>query len=476
MIDLLRRFFRTTFGHALAGAVVLWAALPPCDLGPLAFVAPVAWILLIRRESLPGRRPYRALYAVGFLFWMAALHWLRLPHPATSLGWVAMSAYFACYLPLFVCLSRTAVHQWRVPVILAAPIVWTGLELVRAYLFTGMTMASLGHTQYRWIALIQISDLAGAYGVGFLVMLVAACLGRMLPIDGRARTWWPLLPAGAAMAAALVYGYVRTSGETSEPVLRVALIQGSIDTVLEPEPDIYQRVWKEYLDLSRQAKKKYGELDLLVWPETTFPDTLVTYTTDAQIPDGFEGTDGSEDIDAEFQQYLAQAAAHTPDVMASMAQSLDTALILGVATHHFGPEGVRRFNSAVFVDRGGRLQDRYDKTHLVLFGEYVPFADLFPLAPGADAAAGESRSSGQPARWPSRSAAIATRAEHLLRERPVARDPARQVNTPRGRGSAGSRICWSIVTNDGWFWGSSELDMHLIVRGVSGRSNAANRC
>ena len=63
---------------------------------------------------------------------MAALHWLRLPHRATSFGWVALSFYFAFYLPVFVGLSRVAVHRLRVPVILAAPVVWTGLELARA--------------------------------------------------------------------------------------------------------------------------------------------------------------------------------------------------------------------------------------------------------------------------------------------------------------------------------------------------------
>ena len=65
---------------------------------------------------------------------------------------------------------------------LAAPIIWTGLELARAHLLTGMSMASLGHTQYRWIDLIQLSDLAGAYGVSFVVMFVAASLARMIPV------------------------------------------------------------------------------------------------------------------------------------------------------------------------------------------------------------------------------------------------------------------------------------------------------
>ena len=90
--------------------------------------------------------------------------------------------------------------------------VWTGLELARAHLLTGMTMASLGHTQYRWIELIQLSDLAGAYGVSFVVMFVAASSGADASLHADGRRWdvfWPLLPAAAVLAAALLYGHVR---------------------------------------------------------------------------------------------------------------------------------------------------------------------------------------------------------------------------------------------------------------------------
>jgi len=451
MLALLRRFFCTTFGQGLAGAALLWAALPPWDLGPLAFVAPVAWVMLVRREVLPGRRPYGALYAVGFLFWMATLHWLRLPHPATMLGWLGVAIYFGAYLPLFVALARVGVHQLRVPVILAAPLVWTGLELVRGHLLTGMTMASLGHTQYRWITLIQMSDLAGAYGVSFLVMTVAACLARMLPVDGQRRAYWPLLPAGAVMAGALSYGYWRTSGETTQPGLHVALIQGSIDTVLDPDPEVYHKVWKEYVQLSLKAVKQHRDLDLLVWPETTFPETLVTYTQHARVPEGFDGTR------REFLKRLGQAAERARRTLVGLARELDVAMILGISTHHYGPDGMERFNSAVFVRRDGRVLGRYDKTHLVLFGEYVPFADWLPwIQPLTPLPVSLNEGQG-PVAFEHRGVRIApnicyeTVLPHVIR---------RQILGLRARGEEPDVLV--NLTNDGWFWGCSELDMHLV--------------
>src|SRR5690606_19504992 len=120
-----------TLALSSAGSLLAWAALPPLDWSILAFLAPVPWVLLIRRERLPGWRPCLSLWLAGFAFWLAAVYWLCLPHPATSLGWLALSFYLAFYLPVFVGLSRTAVHALRLPVVIAAPVVFTGLELAR---------------------------------------------------------------------------------------------------------------------------------------------------------------------------------------------------------------------------------------------------------------------------------------------------------------------------------------------------------
>ena len=101
----------STIVIALTGSLLMWAAQPPLALGWLGWVAPVPWLWLVREPELAGRRPYRTLWFAAFVFWMAALHWLRLPHPAVYLGWFALSAYLAMYLPLFVGLSRVAVHR-----------------------------------------------------------------------------------------------------------------------------------------------------------------------------------------------------------------------------------------------------------------------------------------------------------------------------------------------------------------------------
>ena len=457
----LRTWYRSTFGLAALGAILLWAALPSVDgsfswlWAALAWVAPVSWVQLIRRTELRGRRPYRMIWLAGFLFWLAALHWLRLPHWMTSFGWVALAFYLAFYLPVFVGLARLAVHRLKIPVIVAAPVVWTGLELARGHLLGGFTMASLGHTQYRWIELIQLSDLAGAYGVGFVVMTVAACLGRTIRSDQTPAARWPLLPLVAVLAATVIYGKVRISESRSDGdsgKIRVLLIQGSIDTRLDPEPGSRERMHRQYRRLSEEAVGRYGEVDLVVWPETVFGYPLFDYQEDAPPPDDWAGTR------TDFERALEAFKLDSSRPMAEMALALNSRLLVGVSTFEQGADRTKHFNSAAFVDRAGRLVVRYDKMHLVMFGEYVPLTDRIAwldrlagsLCPKADR--GE-----RPAAFELGPLRIAPNIcfesviPHLIR---------RHVNTLARSGREPDVLI--NLTNDGWFWGSSELDMHLI--------------
>ena len=97
----------------LAGASAAW-------LWPLAWVAPVPWLVLIRRRELAGRRPYRHA-VVGRLYLLARrCTGCACRIPSTSLGWLALSGYLGCYLPVFVALARVAVHELRISSIIAA--------------------------------------------------------------------------------------------------------------------------------------------------------------------------------------------------------------------------------------------------------------------------------------------------------------------------------------------------------------------
>ncbi len=394
---------------------------------------------------------------VGFLFWMAALHWLRLPHPATSIGWVALSFYFAFYLPVFVGLSRVAVHRLGVSVIVAAPVVWTGLELLRGHLLGGMTMASLGHTQYLWPPIIQISDLAGAYGVSFLIMLVAACLGRAPRWAGHGRALWALSVAAGAMAGALGYGWFRASERVAgpaAPTLRVAIIQGSIDTEMTTDPQVSITSHEHYVELTEEAVRRYPELDLIMWPETTFRDPLITVASGAKVPEELAREGISQ---PQFEQWLREDLPDTLPEMTRLATQFGAPMILGIEQYHFGPEGRKRFNCAAMVTAEGvMVRSVYAKMHPVTFGEYIPFADRFPLLQRITPLA-ESLSAGdRPEVFELDGLLLAPSIcyesvlPHLIR---------RQILSLAAEGREPDVLI--NLTNDGWFRGSSQLDMHL---------------
>ncbi len=461
----------TTLALGLFGSLLLWLSFPPVDLWPLAWVAPVPWLLIVRRRELRGRRPYVKLWIAGFVFWMAILHWLRLPHWATSFGWVALAAYTGVYLPVFVGLTRVAVHAWHWPLMLAAPVVWTGLELVRAHLLTGYTTASLAHTQYRWLALIQFADLAGAHGIAFLVMFVAACVARTIPCNdtelcakrkgpsgnpltlpsppkGERGYWalWPIVLLVAAMAAALAYGHARISQEHGRPGPRIALIQGSIESEVKADPSKNEVVFREYFDLSRRAVRENSALDLIVWPETMFRRPLITYERDTRPPHGADWTVAD----------LHATAADSRRLIAEVAKALGTPLLLGIDHHHYLAGAVDMYNAAIHVDRTGKILGRYDKMHPVLFGEYVPFGEAFPWLYHVTPLPGGLKAGATPHAFDVSGTRVAPNIcfesilPHLIR---------RQVNELRDSGRTPDILV--NLTNDGWYRGSSELDLHL---------------
>ncbi|MFO0896583.1 MAG: apolipoprotein N-acyltransferase [Pirellulales bacterium] len=426
----------------------MWAALPPLDWWPLAWIAPIPWLLLARLERLPGRRPYAALWLAGFVFWMAALHWLRLPHWATSFGWVALSFYLAFYIPVFVGLVRVGIHRLHWPLALVAPVVWTGLELVRAYLLTGFSMGSLSHTQSRWLALIQISDVTGGYGVSFVVMLVAAALAGVWP-PAKRRAWAAVPVAALAVVACLTYGAQRMQPPTDARGPQIALIQGSIDTMFDGDPERTDRILAQYRALTAQALKASPNAALVVWPESMYPHGWLTAEADA---------DGGPDHPAFTAGQLRAFAEDSREGIERLAREVGLPMVVNAGRQHVSAGGrVDFFNTAILVDPQRGIVAWYDKMHPVMFGEYIPFGGWLPwlyrltplqggLTPGAQAKA-----------FP---VAGLTACPSVCYETVLPQVIRRQVRQLEEQGTPSDFLL--NVTNDGWFWGSSELEMHLV--------------
>lgn len=454
-VDSPSNFLRTT----LLGSVLVWLAFPPVGWSGLVWVAPVLWLRWITTHQLPGHRPYFVLWFAGTTFWLLTLHWIPLPHPLNYIAWLALASYLGVYLPVFMALSRVGVHCLRLPLWLVAPVVWTGLDWLRGHLFTGFLMGSLAHTQAGQIQVIQIANLLGEYGVTFLILLVAACLTQcLLSNPAKPARIQPkyLTPALFAVMATLIYATMQSvapladlKSNIDKPSPRIALIQGHTLADWKNDLDKQVSIMEEHLNLSFAAVKKsrerdHREVDLVIWPETAFRERYDTVDKHFRLPD-----------DVPSSRLTAGK-----DYLQKFVRRLGCAVLVGIDHAHLsntddGEVEGDYYNAAVLVDRRGTVCGMYDKMHRVVLGEYVPFADWLPWLDGLSITGAVQRGEGPVAMQQGG----VTYAVNICYETAVPHLIRRHVVQLSDQGQTPDVLV--NLTNDAWFWGSSELDMHL---------------
>lgn len=416
---------------ALLSAALLWAAFPPLDLGFLAAVALVPWwSALAARERGTGL----ASFLLGFAFFLGSLAWLLW---VTVPGWVALCAYLALYFLAFDLLWRFLRRRLPVPPSLLAAVLWTALEYVRATLFTGFPWLLLGHAAWRMRTLLQSADLAGAYGLTFLFALAnalaaAATTNRRASPAGHPSGLPERLAAAALVALSLAYGAwrIRTLSQADGP--RVASVQMDVRLSPDREPPDGRAVFEAILDLAKRVPP--GSADLVVWPET-----MVAAPLDDSWP----------------------AAAILWPRLRNAARGAGCPILVGAFGLHprdGDPGAARRCNSAWLVEpaREGPAP-RYDKMHLVPFGEYIPLGEALPflryLVPAAFRTgmhAGRRAVRFPAGRW--------TFAVAICFEDTVP-GVARRLLREGGEGKADFLV---NISNDGWYNGWWEFDQHLV--------------
>jgi apolipoprotein N-acyltransferase len=386
------------YAPPLATALLLWLSFFPVDWGWLGWVALVPLLTLIARPD--PRRVCWAAFLGGLLFALPALQWIRLASAPMYFAWIGLALVIGVQFALFVGVTRRLTLRAGVPLLLAAPVVWTFLEYLRANITIGFAWYYLGHTQHEFLAVIQLADLFGAYGVSFLVMLVNVALFQML------HAWWGAagtqrcVPAtvaaswllvAALVAAALGYGFWRLGQDTFEAGPRLALVQGNLPQYLKNtnDPDTQARVNRHFDDLAIQAARTEPKPDLIVWSETSFRDWWIRVAPEL-IP---VGSGGMAYWSAGNNRFLLPPELAWPGVPAEWqfehrrsgrilfdkARAWQVPTLLGLNARVLEPAGDRKYNSALLVDAGGMELDRYDKIYILPFGEFIPLRATIPL-------------------------------------------------------------------------------------------------
>ena len=326
----------------LSGALLALSFPGSGDRGWLAFVALVPLLAAVEGADWP--RAARLGFTAGLMFWVATMPWIAetlirygaLPWPLSLLILLALASYLALYTAAFcAALSRVSAERGAVFVLGAASL-WVALELVRTYVLTGFPWNLLGYSQYRNLPVMQVAAVTGVYGVSFVVVAVNAALWRLI---ARARRGKQALAAATVGAATVALAIASGSliPHAAGPAFDVALVQGNIDQGVKWDPAAREATLAIYRASTIEASRRGA--DLVVWPETALP-----FVFDA----GQRG------------------------VVHELAREAPAYLLVGALAG--GPDGNR--NSAFLIAPDGAVAGRYDKRHLVPFGEYVPLEGL----------------------------------------------------------------------------------------------------
>ncbi len=322
---------------ALALGLVVPFAFAPYDLWPVAIVAMSGLFLLLK-----GRTPRQAArlgWCFGFgmfghgVWWIqVSVHQFGLPYYAFSVTMTALLvAFLSLYPALFAALLR------RLPVaseglrhVLLAPALWVCGEWLRGWIFTGFPWLSLGYSQLDG-PLAGLAPWSGEHLCSVAVVMAAGLLAQCMNGALAAR-----LACGAALLALLLGGQALRAVPTSHELqagLTATLVQGAIPQQLKWELSQREHAFKLYSELSAP----HWQSDIVVWPETAIP----------------------------------AFAEEVPDMIASLnhtARAAHTTLLVGMPTGEPWSGG-RYYNSVVAL---GSEAGRYDKRHLVPFGEFFP--------------------------------------------------------------------------------------------------------
>jgi apolipoprotein N-acyltransferase len=352
-------------GLAVASGLLLTAAFPGLGLDWTAWFALVPLLIAIRTGSF--KENFRLGLIAGLVHYLTLVYWLAYTMRTYGyLPWIVcipVLFLLAFVLGSFVaafCMALPATAPKPAVALIAIPATWVALEYVRSFIFSGFPWELLGYSQFTRLQLIQISDIFGVYGVSAVVMLVNAAV-LLLVLDLSGRTWRAgavsrrlalvaVLCAGGIFALTWLYGVRRIAAVdelvSHSPGKRVTVVQGNIKQSEKWDQAYQSATIAIYNRLSLAAKAQRP--DLVVWPESAAPF------------------------------YFLFEAGPTAKVMNGI-EEVGATFLIGSPSFERSAEGVVYYNSAYLIGPRGEVLSRYDKAHLVPYGEYTPFKEWLPF-------------------------------------------------------------------------------------------------
>ena len=355
---------------SILSGILLILIFPGFNFEMLAWVSLVPLFIATRKTS-----PLTSLklgFIAGFVFYLGVIYWVviamtkygGIPIAIGIAVLILLSGYLAIYVSIFTYLLSLTPYSLKY---ILAPFLWVTLELIRSHFLTGFPWASLGYSQFKTLPIIQAADITGVYGISFIIVMVNAAIASF--IESITPLHPPLSKGGSGGVSKFatkymivttlfiisfsIYGYWRMNIFENPPIspfnkgglkgIKVALIQGNIEQNMKWDDSYQSEVFDAHVNLTMQASRERP--DLIVWPESATP-------------------------------FYFQADRNFGPKMIEVAKNSGSFILFGTPGYEIKDNGIVSYNRAYLLSPEGDVAGKYDKIHLVPFGEYVPLRKL----------------------------------------------------------------------------------------------------
>ncbi len=342
---------------SLLSGVLLILSFPIFDLEFLAWLAFVPLLYAIHGKT--RLQAFTLGFLTGLISYLGILYWIivavhtygNIPLIVSGIILLLLVGYLSLFTGTFAFLTRVVPWSSGMQALLFLPILWTALEYLRSFLLTGFPWADLGYSQYLNLPFIQMADITGTYGLSFVILLVNVTLFWIL--HQWARKAFPVREVVITLIillTSMIYGYVKMrvvdQQILQQPSLKVGLVQGNIDQSVKWDESFQKETLKIYERLSLKVAE--GKPDLIIWPETATP-------------------------------FFFQQAVEYQPIILDIPNKTNAFLLFGSPAYKIERGKVNHYNSAYLASPLKEIMGRYDKIHLVPYGEYVPLGEILPL-------------------------------------------------------------------------------------------------
>jgi apolipoprotein N-acyltransferase len=298
-------------------------------------------------------------WASGTVFYFGTCYWVYivmhsyggLPPVVSFLLLILFSLYIGLHHGIFGALMAVAGRSragFSRKALVLAPFLWAAVELLRSYVVS-FPWTLLGTAQVDNLPLARLASVTGVYGVSFEIALVNTVFAASMLVHRKRR--WPLL-AAAVTAAAMLQVSALVKVDASAVDAHATLVQQNVPIVRQWTFESYKKLVDELTAISPapSAGKNASIAPLIVWPESPAP-----FETDDRL--------------------FAESTA-------DLARAQRSWLLAGTMAVQMAKPGETEqvYNAALLLSPSGAVTQRYDKVHLVPWGEYVPFSWAFGFA------------------------------------------------------------------------------------------------